>query len=695
MLATVRLGVQQARNYTFSIESTVPPDTQVAGIMQRGDEVDAVQRMLTDAQASAVFLAGDAGVGKSTLAALLFHRIQTIVQSGWPGPRHFVWLRLGAHTTLPDLMAAILSGVNKSDPGFFLLKPEQQIAALLQALRRPQEPALIVLDQFEGLLHPETNQPLEGRGAIALFLAMLQENLGASRLLLTCYRSPCETQMLKETRVRSYLVSRMSMPEGTALLQQLGVTGSQEEVSFLWQRCGGHTFALVVTCALVRLSGLALSNLLNAPEHQSLWSGDVTYSLISLLHSNFNPIQRTLMRTLSLFTEPVPAQGLFTAIMGVNPTVTLPLFEEELLQLTQLALVQQTVNKQRETCFSVHSHLRQYITKHYLDEGNQQANGSTSMLLGVTSPLSLIKNDPEAQEVAVAAGHMRVAEYYQHLAKEQHLPREARTGPQDIHYLLEAVFHLCQGWYWQQACDLLLSEGIYESMVRWGAWYALIGLYMAMLPPQGVLTRRDEGLICNHLGLLYDRLDNPQQSWHFYEQALVVQRKIGDTHGEAITLTNQGELCRNQGELERARLNFEQARVLNKPQQDTLLESVLLHNLGLLHYAVKDYQSAMTYYQEALQFAQSLAEPYNTGMILTNMGVLLYEQGYHVEAVAVFIHTLQMRHTLQFATVIFIEQFLEMLEENLGPTAYAQLRQESRKMRKQVLSRLTGTNMRQ
>jgi len=313
----------------------------------------------------------------------------------------------------------------------------------------------------------------------------------------------------------------------------------------------------------------------------------------------------------------------------------------------------------------------------------------------VISPHSQIKNEPEAQELAVAAGHMRVAEYYQYLAKEQHRPREARTGPQDVHYLLEAVFHLCQGWYWQQACDLLLSEGIYESMVQWGAWYSLIGLYMAMLPPQGVLTRRDEGLICNHLGLLYDRLGNPQESWRFYEQALVVQRRIGDTHGEAVTLTNQGELYRNQGELERARHNFEQARVLNKQQRDALLESVLLHNLGLLRYAAKDYQSAMTCYQEALQFAQSLEEPYNTGMILTNMGVLLYEQGYHVEAVAVFIHTLQMRHTLQFATVVFIEQFLERLEEKLGAAAYEQLRKEARKMRRQVLSRLTGTNMRQ
>jgi len=325
-------------------------------------------------------------------------------------------------------------------------------------------------------------------------------------------------------------------------------------------------------------------------------------------------------------------------------------------------------------------------------------NGKTSNSLGVTGSLHPIMDDQDAQEareVALAAGHMRVAAYYQRLAQEHTLPREKRGSPQDVEFLLAAICHMCLGWHWQQACDLLLNEAIYESMVQWGAWNTLIGLYMQMLPPNGVLTRRDEGLICNHLGLLYDRLGNAQQSWAYYERALAVQRKVGDLHGEALTLTNQGELFRSQDAWPQARANFEQARALNRQLRDPLLESVLLHNLGLLHHAAKDYSQALSYYQSALSFAQNLVEHYNEGMILTNVGILFYEQGYYPEALAVLFYTLQMRQSLQYTTVSFVEHFLTALEDNMELEAFARLRQAARDVEKQVLSRLLPPNMRQ
>ena len=216
-----------------------------------------------------------------------------------------------------------------------------------------------------------------------------------------------------------------------------------------------------------------------------------------------------------------------------------------------------------------------------------------------------------------------------------------------------------------------------------------------MLPPNGVLTRHDEGLICNHLGLLYDRLGNIRESWTYYERALAVQRKINDTHGIAMTLTNEGELYRNRQEWQLARTNFEQARELNRVLRDPLLESVLLHNLGLLHHAAKDYAKALSYYQDALRVAQILDEHYNEGMILTNVGMLFFEQGFYPEAVAVLFATLKMRQSLQYETVHFIEQFLTTLEDRMELSDFARLRQAAREVEAQVLSRLRPPNMRQ
>jgi tetratricopeptide (TPR) repeat protein len=704
MLATVRLKAPQPRrNFTFGIDSTVPPATDSNTVMQRGDEVTAVLRMLTDLQTSTILLTGDPGVGKSTLAALLYRRLVLTAQAGLPAPKHFVWLTFGAHTTLPDAIAAILAAININEPGFFLVKPTQQISTLLRALRRPQEPAFVVLDQFETLFHPETQQVLEGRGAIVDFLEMLQQDLGVSRILLTCSRSPYTAQPPQETRVRSFLVSRISLPEGVALVQQRGIQGAYEELSLVWQRCGGHVMALVIFSALVKLSGLSLSYLLNSPDYQPLWSGTSSndaHHLIATVCNYFNPIQKALVSVLSLFREPVPAEGLFGAITGEDSSTDLSMYEQELELLTRYSLVQRAVNKQDVSCYLLHPLFRHYILDHYLEVSQPHSNGN-----GSTSPDNFFINSgsvkkpdlqpQEVQEVALAAGYVRVAAYYQDMAQQHYIPREKRSSPQDIVYLLETIRHQCLGWHWQQACDLLISEGIYESMVQWGAWNALIVLYMTMLPPHSVLTRRDEGLICNHLGLLYDRLGDYQRSRAYYERALVVQRQVGDQHGEAITLTNQGELFRGQNALQLARATFEQARALNKQLRDPLLESVLLHNLGILHHTVKDFKQAFNYYVDALRFAQTLEEHYNEGMILTNIGMLFYEQGYHAEALAVLFYTLQMRASLQYSTVSFIELFLTTLEDGMDVDAFARLRQASREVEEQLLSRLISPNMRQ
>ncbi len=81
---------QQPQVFRLSIYSTVPPLTDPRIVLQRADEVNTVLRMLSDAQTSTVVLTGDPGAGKSTLAALLYRRIEAAVQAGQAPFRHFV-----------------------------------------------------------------------------------------------------------------------------------------------------------------------------------------------------------------------------------------------------------------------------------------------------------------------------------------------------------------------------------------------------------------------------------------------------------------------------------------------------------------------------------------------------------------------------------------------------------------------------
>ncbi len=538
--ATKSPGIQQLYPLAFDIHTAVPPPTDPQTIMQRADEVNTIQRMLSDAQTSAVILIGNPGAGKSTLAALLYNRLLLSKEQGLPAPHHLIWLGIGTYTTLPDLFAAILAGLNMPNSGFFLLKPDQQAGVLLQALRRPQENALIVLDQFESLLHPEVSQGVAGRGALALFLEMLQTDLGSSRFLLTGYSSPYNEEM-ETTRVRSCLVSRMSIPEGVALLQRRSVQGSPEELSLVWQRCAGHVFALILFNALVSLSGISLSYLLTSPDYQPLWSGEVTFQLINSMYQYLSPLQYALMRTLGLFNEPVPLQGIMMALMGnrFQDSGKTPgtAFEREIAALTELSLVQSSLNATGTPCYILHPMLRQYMLENYLAD-NRRTEELLSLGINISSKLA--PSSSEALHIALAAGHSQAAEYYLQVARATCPPQAQRKSLQDVQPIVSAIRHLCLGGYWQRACDLLFEEALHDCMVQWGAWNTLIGLYSGLLPPFGMLVRRDEVLVYGHVGMLYGRMGEYQQSQSYFEQALSIQRQLSDRRGEASILINQG-----------------------------------------------------------------------------------------------------------------------------------------------------------
>ncbi len=691
--------------FRLSIHSTMPPLTDPRIVLQRADEVSAAFRMLSDAQTSTLVLTGDPGAGKSTLAALLYRSLEMAVQAGQAPVRHFVWLSLGPNATLPDVIAAILSEIKVADPNgvdpaaimhegfpdFFMRKPEEQIGLLRHALSRPQESAFVVLDQFEELLDIESPQGVVGRGALPLFLEMLQMDLGASRVLLTCSRSPFNTQNGADARVRTNLVSRISIPEGVALLQQRGVQGTPEELSLIWQRCAGHVFGLVLFSALCALSGFSLSYLLNSPDYAPMWNGDVTLNLIGTVYNFLNPMQRTILRSLCLFSEPVPVEGIVIATTGQDTTdVDTAIFERELNVLTGFSLTQQYSYGNCRSSYYLHPLLLHFVKEHYLEGNDRHPSGDLTIALGVTTEPNPIVGNPEAREVALAAGHIRVAVYYSYLAQQYCPPSQKRQGPQDVEPLLAMAHHLCLGWHWQQAYDLLSYEGLDESMMHWGAWNTLIQLYTAMVPPLGFVTRIDEGQIFSQLGLLYGRLGGYQQSNFYNEQALATQREIGDLHGEAVTLTNQGEVLRSMGQTQQARVNFEQSLLLNRQAYDAHLESVVLHNLGLLYQNEQNYQQALQYYQQSLKLAQSLQERADIGMILTNMGMMLFEQGHLQESLTLLFSSLQLRQSVQDRTIGSLMLFLQALEQKMGPEEFARLRQEALSRQEEVMARVVG-----
>lgn len=673
--------VQSSVQAAFRISATTPPPTDPQMTMQRADEINTVQNMLTDGHTSSVVLIGSPGAGKSTLAALIYQRLLLTKEQGLQVPQHLVWLTLDSYTTLPDLITAILNGVGAHEPGLFLLKPEQQISILLRTLRRPQENALVVLDQFESLLYPEVNQGVAGRGALPAFLSMLQTDLGTSRILLTNYESPFQDKDVEETHVRSYLVSRISLPEGVALLQQRGVHCAPEALSLIWQRCTGHVFSLVLFSVLVQVSQLPIEMLLNSDDFKPMWGGDVITNLITGIFHYLTTTQRTILYILCLFNDPTPLEGIVVAIVAYNAAdqnVPSTICERELFYFIQLGLVQPTFNTTGTLCYTVHSLLRQYIPEHFIEEDPPTFE---------PIPQHEAPDNATLQQIALAVGHRQIAHYYRQLISNQCPPLGQRQSPLDVEVIIKTIRHHCLGWQWQQACELLFEEGLQESMVQWGAWNALLGLYTAMLPPFGSLIRRDEALVASHVAMIYGRLGEPQQSKTYFEQALTIQQQIGDLFGQAMTLTNQGELLRLRGEYQQARQNFEHSQSLLKEYPDDQLQCILLHNIGLIVQHEKEYNQALHYYTEALRLATITGKQHFAGMILSNLGMLLYEQNEHKEALALMLAALRMRQMIHDPSVPMLERFLVALEQKMGSEAYNVLCKEALEIQPRVFSR--------
>lgn len=693
-------------NTAFGMYALTPPFTDPLTTMQRADEINTIQRMMGDKQTSAVMIIGVPGAGKSTLLALLYRRLQLAKREHLPTPKYLVWLTIGTYTTLPDIIAAILNSIGAPEPGLFLLKPEQQISTLLRALRRPHENALIILDQFELLLHPETNQGVAGRGVLPLFLDMLQTDLGISRILLTSYHSPYDGKKISDPRVRSYLVTRISLPEGVGLMQQRGIQGTQEELSSVWQRCSGHVFALVLCSALRQLRGHPLSHLLNAPEYKPMWGGDIILNLITAVHYFLNPTQSAIMHSLSLFHEPTSKDGIFMTIAGDTTCNyrkkgnhnAVAIFENELSRLVQLGLLSPIAQSRQPAGppnYTLHPLLRQYILEHFMDDDPQLSLSDRRTPPWPQNAQAMPDDKSENHEKTLAAGHEQVAKYYRHVIEEHCPPRDQRTSLQDIAPIVETIRHLCQGHRWQHACDLLLSEHLHEDMEQWGAWNTLIGLYTAMLPPFGQLQRSDEGLINSNVGMLYGRIGEHQQSKLYIDKALQIQRQVGDHYGEAITLTNLGELQRVRGEYQQAQQSFELALTQLGSYEDNALRSVIAHNLGLLSQQNHDYTQAYDHYTEALRQAYLSQSSAYIGMILSNLGMLLYEQRHFQEALALLFEALSMRQNQQDPTVTLLERFLIAIEQKMGSAQYAQLSKEAISIQSQVLYRFTASDMRQ
>lgn len=593
--------------------ASVPPPTDAAVIQQRKKVVEEVYGWLIQPSLSSVVLTGIGGVGKSTLAALVFQYAEKQqTASSCPFLCEGLWLTVNERTTFMDLAGTVFAAIGKSLPDFRVLSPHSQALSLVNLLNSTDMPRLIVLDQFEHFLDAQTGQVLATKPGVGEWLDALNSQPCRCRILLTSRPRPRSEREYPPSALREYPVEGLLLEEGGELLRKQGVRGMDDELQVVVQRCDGHAYALVLFASLLRDYNMSLDTLLADPL---LWTGDIATKLLDSLYTHqLHEDQRELLRAFSVYREAVPLE----ATQAIFPATT----KARLLTSLKALRTQHLIFAVGESRYQLHAIIGEYVQQHF----NTQDDHS---------------NIPLLQEA-----HAKAAYYYQQQAISR-FPQGTRQHMSDVAFLIEATWHLCQATRWRDAFRLMEEEELFLDLGRWGGWPLLLDLCQLLLPldkwsPDPVQAIR----FTIHLGQIYERLGRLLEAQEYYQDALKRSRAESDYGGQSTSLNNLGGICLDLGKGEEALRYYEEALSLSREGGHRREEGIRLSNLGEVYKFVGQKEKALGYAEEALQISRAIGDRELEAATLNNIGAILDDLGKRDEALTYYQRALQISRVL-------------------------------------------------
>lgn len=572
----------------------LPPPTDPRTIQQRERAVEDVYTRLVQSTTSAVVLTGLGGVGKSTLAALVYKYAETQRLAGQGIFTHpAIWLNIDPAVTMADLAGNLCEIFGKPLPDFSNLSLPHQALALFNILNTPDECRLLVLDQFENLLDWQTGHALADRPGVGEWLDALNSQVCHSRLLLTTRPWPLGTRVHLPIYLQEYTVRRLDPDEGVDLLRKLGIVGTDEALHAIVERCGGHVFALMLLASLLRTRKLKLSTFLNDPGYAPIWAGDVARNLLDNIYATqLNAIQQKLLLAFSVYREPVPLEAARTLCDFVSPVSN--------------AQIQQALDG------LLAQHLLQPV-----GDGNYQLHA----IVEDYAHASFVSDDEQANDQALRTARARAARYYLRFAENHSASQTQNEHPHDYDALVEATWQLCQAEQWREAYNLIEGKRLFGKLKVQGDLVGLLELYKLLLPlEKWQASPQESALIHNHLGSIYRSLGRREQAFRHLDQAITFCQEIGDTLEEAWSLNHMGRLYAAMGEKERASAFYEEVLKRARAEQQPLLEAVALNNLGVIYSAWGKRDLERLCYEEALNLYRAMGNRRGEAATRNNLG---------------------------------------------------------------------------
>ncbi|MBE3561333.1 MAG: tetratricopeptide repeat protein [Ktedonobacteraceae bacterium] len=594
----------------------VPPSTDEYTVQQREKAVGEIYEKLTRHAVTAVVLTGIGGVGKSTLAALVYRYAEKQRQAGQsPFSAPALWLKIDSTATMADLIGTIFESLQKPVPELDSLAPHSQAAVLFNTLNEASGPRLIVLDQFENLLNWQTGQALPDRSGVGEWIDVINNQPLTCRILLTSRPWPVGVRSYLPAHMQEYQVKGLELDEGVQLLRKLGIAGEEEELRRAVERCGGHAFALTLLASLLRNRHLSLSAFFNDPSYSRLWIGNVARNLLDQIYiEQLDSVQRMLLTAFCVYREPVP---LAAAQAVADPEQTIAL--SRLQQALDGLLAQHLLQPAGEGLYQLHT-----------------------LIVGFAND-RFVEDDEQANFRELQAAYARAAHYYRQYAA-QHSPSPGqRRQSRDVQPLVEATWALCQAGHWREAYELIVQERLYTDLRRWGNSATLLELYLQLVPLQKWQPAESQAArIYNELGEIYRVLGQVMTARHYFEQALELSRQAGDRHEEGRALNNIGRTYSDTGERRYTLQYCEEALAVCEKTGDVQGKSTALSNIGWAYYdfalmdkALAAFEQALPLYRELEDHGEESRTLNAIGRVYLNLGQVDRALAYHEESLKI------------------------------------------------------------
>jgi tetratricopeptide (TPR) repeat protein len=453
--------------------------------------------------------------------------------------------------------------------------PRALMAELLEEL--PRGPIVVLLDNLQDVIHPETLALTEGAldEALQEFLVGVQHGV---KIIATSRVVPRHLVLAALGRHRRLdLDAGLDVSEAITVLRHLDPTGafglrdaSLPMLTLAAERTRGFPRALEALAATLAAGDISLPELLARSER--ILPDRIVDVLVADAFRQLDPLAQQVMQALAIYHLPVPPVAIDYLLQPFHSVID---GGHILGRLVNMHFVRREADR-----YYQHPIDREFALSR-IPKGRKLDRHAVNL--------------PFTREVLWD----RAADYFE----QTRTPRATWQTLEDLRpQLAEFEMRYASGDFGEAAA--ILDDIDLEYLSRWGH-YRLISEMRERLHP---LLEDSYWKMKNvaDLGASYATLGLTEKAVEHFQQALAIARQIGDGRQESVTLNDLANGFTTLGRTEVAIDHFHQAQAIARQIHDRGQEAVTLNGLAICYGTLGQTEKAIDHYQQAQTIARQI-----------------------------------------------------------------------------------------